>query len=124
MNQHPIAFGIAYALIGATFLASMVALVLIVLTPVTPVAHKSDVNRAVGKSSVAYLDSQVEKELASEIQNAGLTLTSQKLVSVDDKDPNTLILKVRYVTKEQGVGYAKATFVKGIWTFKKLEPAE
>jgi len=120
MKQHPVAFAVAYALIGAQALAALAAFVVIMFTPATPVAHKSDVKAALGATDQAKLLAEAEKAIAQEGANEGLTVTSQKLVKVKHPDEATLVFVIKVTTAEFGAVTIDVTFHKGIYSITGL----
>lgn len=121
MKQHPVAFAVAYALIGAQALAAAAAFVVIMFTPVSPVAHKSDVRAALGVTDEKKLLAQAEKAIAQEGATEGLTVTSQKLVRVKRPDANTLVFVIKAVTAEFGPVTIDVTFHKGIYSISGMK---
>lgn len=123
MKQHPIAFAVAYALIGAQALAAIAAFVVIMFTPVTPVAHKADIKNALGATQQKELLAQAEKAIAQEGSAEGVTVTSQKLVKVKRPDGNTVTFVIRATTAEYGPVDLQVTFRKGIYSMSQITQA-
>lgn len=120
MKQAPLGFAVAYALIGATAVVSIALFFVILFTPVTPVAHKSDVKKALGATDQAQLLKQAEQAIAKEGANEGLTVTSQKLVKVKHPDKDTLVFVIKVQTAEFGGVTIDVTFHKGIYSISGL----
>jgi hypothetical protein len=125
MKQAPLGFAIAYAVLGAVALASLVATVVLffVIAPANTVAHKSDIQDALGATSVKALVKQAEKAVGQSAASSGVTLTSQKVVSVKHPDASTVVIVIKATTAEYGPVNLKLTFRKGIYSLGPIEQA-
>lgn len=121
MKQHPIGFAVAYAVLGAVVIATAVATFLILVTPVTPVAHKADINARLGAITVKELTKEAEKNIAAQASQSGVTLTSQKVVKVTHPDANSIDLYIKIKTVELGDMTLKVEFHKGIYSISGIE---
>jgi len=116
MQQYPVRFMAAWAVVGAIAIAALVGFVAVMFTPVTPVAHKSDVRSGLGPTKTSELVKEAEKNIAAQASQAGVTITSQKLRKVTHPDGNTVEVYVDVATVEVGPVSLKVEFHKGIYS--------
>jgi hypothetical protein len=105
-------FAVIYGVLAAVAVIAAVFTFLIAFTPITPVAHKSDL----GPTTDPALIAQAEKLNAQQAQAAGVTVRSQKVVSVKRPDANTLVISIKTATVEAGTVTATVTLSRGVWT--------
>lgn len=119
-SENPVVgFGIAYGALTVVALASVVAFFAILFTPVTPVAHKSDVNSirsALGATQDAELVKQAEANIASQASQSGVSITSQKVTKVTHPSKDEVDVHVHVSTVEVGPVDLKVVFHKGIYS--------
>lgn len=120
MQQYPVRFMAAYASLGAVAIAALLGFAVVMVTPVTPVAHKADIKKALGATETKQLLVQAEASIAKAANSEGVTITSQKLVKVKHPDKDTVVLVVKVETAELGPVTLKAEFHRGIYSMTDL----
>lgn len=115
---------IAYTLLAVWAVVSILALVWVLGIPPKAVAHKSDITNALGATTTAGLVKQAEKAVGQSAASSGVTLTSQKVVSVTPSaDKTTVVIIIKATTAEYGPINLKITFRKGIYSMSPIEQA-
>ena len=121
MQQYPVRFMAAWAVVAAIAITAILGFALVMFTPVTPVAHKSDIPAALGPQSVKELLAQAEKNISSQAAASGVTITSQKMVGkAKHPDKDTVVLRIKVETIELGEVMLQATFHRGIYSMTDL----
>lgn len=108
-------FSVAYAGLGAVALASVFAFFAIIFTPVTPVAHKGDITKAIGSTTEAAIIKQAEQNVAQQANQAGVTITEQKVAKVAYPNSNEADVYINLKTVELGPVKLKVTLHKGLY---------
>lgn len=104
-------FILAYALLGATAIASIVLTFLFAFTPVTPLVRKADAGPVTDPALVQAAERAIAKQAAA----ANVTIRSQRVVKVVRPNENTVIVRVKLDTLEVGPVVVDVTFSKGIY---------
>jgi hypothetical protein len=120
VKQYPLRFIGAYIALGVVALTALIAFVVIMLTPVTPVAHKSDIRAALGGVDTKALLAQAEEAIGQEAAANGLTITQQKLVKVTHPKTNEVVLTLKVTTAQIGTVTLVAPFHKGIYSLGQI----
>lgn len=118
MNQQDRALVVGSAL--ASILLSAIALLavtLIWLTPVTSVAHKSDLNDAGSKQAlIDQAKAYVEQGGVSQ----GLKIIQQTVVSYTQPDPNTTLIKIRVISDKLQPVVLDVELHRGLWSVESV----
>lgn len=120
-KQYPFRFVGAYAVLAVVSLTAILIFCAIMFTPITPVAHKSDITKALGSTQDKALIRDAEKEIASGAKTSGVTIQEQHPYKIThpSKDEADVFVKVK--TVELNTVKLKVIFHKGIYSVSRVE---
>lgn len=108
-----------YAGLTLIVVAAIAAAIVLAFTPLAGVAHKSDLGPTTSPALIAL----AEKTLAQSAASQGVTVLSQKVVSITRPNANTIVIRVAVKTAEAGSVTLDVTLSRGIYSVADVEVA-